>query len=315
MRCSLLLMGLWILTSCSMQKLAIRGSTPLFQDSSELLTRERNWDFFRESAPGNLKFMELLYLQDKDNLPLLAMVIKGYAGYAYGVPETLAFGEEMAGKDESAWKREAIHFYTRALDYGLVYFEKKGLKADDLLSFSDEKLREKLQKEMGEKDLIAVLYTAQAWGSLINLQKDKVALVGQVPKVKALFDWVCLKKPDIDHGVCDIFHAQYAASRPKMLGGNPEEARQLYAEAMKKYPRHLLLRLNYIQFMILPAYDGEAYEKVASELKEEFHQWDDQDRDELRNKSEYSKFPELNLFNAIARKRFEFIEKNKKKLF
>ena len=315
MRAFLILTLMLPLFACSLKRTAVRGITPLFHGSSELLTREGNWQFFREASPGNLKFMELLYLQDPENLELLGVLIKGYAGYAFGVSETLAFGDELAGKDQENWKKEAIFFYTRALDYGMEYFQRKGVTSEQLVRLTNDDLAHILTKRMGADDLLAVLYMAQAWGSLINLQKDNIVLVSQVPKVKTLFDWVCNLKPDIDHGVCDLFYAQYEASRPRMLGGNPEKARELYFAAFKKYPRHLLLRLSYIQFLLLPSFEQEKYEELSSELKIEFAKWESSNRDELKNKSEYKDVVGLNLFNAIAKKRFELIENNKKSIF
>lgn len=311
----LYLLLLTSLIGCSsMQKWAVRSSSPMFQRSSDSLLKEGNWEFFRTSAPGNIKFIELLWEQDQENLVLLSVLIKGYAGYAFSVPETLAFGDELAGIDESPWKKEAIYFYTRALDYGLLYLKKKEISHKDLLDANEVKLAQKL-KDLEEDDVMALLYTAQSWGSLINLQKDNIALVSQIPKVKVLFDRVCKLKPDIDQNVCDIFYAQYDASRPKMLGGNPERAEKLYQEAILKHPKNFLIRISYMQHLLLPAFEQEKYEKEATALKHEIASWEDMNRDDLINKSPYRKSKELNLYNAIAKKRFELIEKYKAKIF
>lgn len=303
------------LTGCStFQKMAIRNVSPIFVEGSGKVTLERDWDFYRESAPGNLKFLEMIYLQDRDNLELLGTLVKGYAGYAYTVHETLAFGDELAGIDDSIHKKSAISIYTKALDYGMDFFQGKGIKKKDLLGDEGD-LKKLFNAKLGKKDYRAVLFTAQSWASLINLQKDNVALVSHVPKVKFLFDWVCKNEPSIEDGICEIFYAQYEASRPRMLGGNPEKAKELYLEAMKQRPKHLLIRLGFIQYLVLPGFDQVAYENEAKILKEEFAKWEDINRDSLEDNSDYKAVEHLNLFNAIARKRFEFIEKNKKRIF
>lgn len=308
-----LLLGL---VSCgSIKRWTLRSASPMFRDSSDKLTREGNWNFFKEAIPGNLKFLELIYHSDPSNIILLGVLTKGYAGYAFTVPETLAFADELADKENSPAKKEAIYFYTRAFDYGLDYLSKKDVSRADLLSLDETDLGEKLNSELGDDDVSTVIYTAQAWGSLVNLQKDNVALVSQVPKIKAMFDWACMKKPDIDFGVCDIFAAQYEASRPRMLGGNPEKAEQLYLNAIKKYPQHLLIRIGLIQFVYLPAFEKEKYQEQAKILKAEFKKWEDVNRDTLEDTSEYKGSRDLELFNAIAKKRFEIIEKNKIKIF
>jgi len=312
----LYLIILILITGCSsLQKWAVRRSSPVFHKAGEQLTKEDSWEFFRNSAPGNLKFLELVYLTDPDNMELLPTVIKAHVGYAYSVPETLAFGEELKGSPDTHYKTEAIHHYTRALDYGVHYLGLRDISREDLLSLPEEKLLAKLDKEISRNDHVALVYTAQAWGSLINLQKDDVALVSQIPRVKILFDFVCRENPDLENGICDIFMAQYEASRPRMLGGNPEKARELYAAAMKKYPHHLLIPVNMIQYLVLPAMEEEEYEKLSTALKAEFAEWSSKKRDNLADETRYRKHRDLNLYNAVARKRLEFIEQHKKKIF
>lgn len=304
-----------LISSCgTLRKWALRTSTPVFEESSKTVMKESNWDFFQASTPGNLKFLEVLYDQDPSNMELLSVLIKSYAGYSFGVHETLAFGDELAGIEDSISKKDAIFFYTRVLDYGLVYLAEYGIQRKDLLSNDEENLTKKLLNI--KKDQVrALLYTAQAWGSLINLQKDNVFLVSQVPKVKMMFDRVCSLEPEIDQNVCEIFYAQYEASRPKMLGGNPEKGERLFLEAIKKHPQNLLIRVNYIQASIIPMMDQEKYEKEAAILKTEFELWSNLQRDSLENVSPYRDNQELNLYNAIAQKRFQLIEKYKSKIF
>lgn len=301
-------------TSCSLQKMALRSSTPILEKTSDSMMKEGNWDYFKLSAPGNLKFLELLYDQDPENMKLLSVLIKSYAGYAFGVKETLYFEEEMKNEDSSPEKFQAIDIYTRAFDYGMSYLKKKGIKSGDFLANDEEALKKKLQK-LDEEDAIAVLYTAQSWGSLINLQKDNIALVSQIPKVKMLFDRVCEIKPDIDHNVCDIFYAQYEVSRPKMLGGNPEKGEKMFLEAIEKHPKNLLIRVTYLQQYIVPQGDLEKYETHAKLLHEEFLKFSDKNRDSLVDESPYKDVPGLNLYNAIAKKRFLIIDQNKKRIF
>lgn len=311
----LLMMTLSFVGCSSLQKMALRSSSPMFVEGSNKLTLENNWEFFRESAPGNLKFVEMIYLQDTDNLEILSTLVKGYAGYAYAVPETLALKDELEEVEVSQHKQNAIMLYTKALDYGLEYFQKKGISKNKLISMGEKELLKLMNNKLNKKDYTAVLFTAQSWASLINLQKDNVALVSHVPKMKVLFDWVCGKKPSIENGICEVFAAQYEASRPRMLGGNPEKAKVLYAEAIKKRPQHLLIRVGLIQYSIIPSYDVEAYDREAQVLRAEFMKWGDLNRDTLEDLSEYKSAEHLNLYNAIAKKRFEIIENNKKRIF
>lgn len=305
-----------LLMSCStFRKWGLRSATPVFVEASSLNLHERNWDFFAKSAPANLKLTELLYLEDKDNLEMLGILIKGYAGYAFAVPETLYFEARLAGREGEDHKKNAIDFYTRAFDYGVDYFQKKDIKTSDLLSLPEEKLVKKLSSKLDEDDLLAILYLAQSWGSLINIQKDNIGLVSQAPRVKILADFGCKLKPEAEHGFCDLFAAQYDAARPRMLGGNPDRAKEIYMRAFEKYPKNLLFRESFIEQLIIPSMDEEAFAIQEGILKENLQDWESLSREEMRDSSSYAEARDINLFNAIAKKRFQIIQKHKNKIF
>jgi hypothetical protein len=307
---------LFLLGSCgTIQKWVLRSNSSMFKESGDRMTREKNWEFFRDAAPGNIKFVEMLYLQDPKNITLLGSLVKSYSGYAFAVHETLALGDQLRDVESSQHKQQALRHFTTALDYGLEYLDQQGVGRSEILGLNEGELSNTLDKELGKKDYPAVLYTAQAWGSLIQMQQNNVALVSQVPKVKVLFDWVCGKDPNIDFGICDIFYAQYEASRPRMLGGDPVKAEQLYRAAMQKHPHNLLIRVGYLQHLVLPAMDEAKYEAEASVLREEFSKWSELGRDGLVDESEYRDHADINLYNAIAEKRFRMMEKNKSKIF
>ena len=65
----------------------------------------------------------------------------------------------------------------------------------------------------------------------------------------------------------------------------------------------------------MPAKDQKTYETEAGILKDEFAKWEDINRDNLEDDSDYKAVEYLNLNNSIARKRFDFIEKNKTRIF
>lgn len=153
----LLILSLSLVGCSSLQKMALRSSSPMFVEGSNKLTLENNWEFFRESAPGNLKFVEMIYLQDTDNLEILSTLVKGYAGYAYAVPETLALKDELEEVEVSEHKQNALMLYTKALDYGLEYFQKKGIPKNKLLSMGEKDLLKLMNKKLTKKDYSAVL--------------------------------------------------------------------------------------------------------------------------------------------------------------
>lgn len=307
-----------IVSGCSMiQKVGISATGSLLSKANKELTREPDLEFFATSAPSNIQLIEGLWYTDPENEVLLQNLIKGYGGIGFAVSETNHLQYQLKGED-SSFKSEAISHYTKALNYGLKYLELNGISKDLLMnSTKADQLTEKLIDKLDEDDKLAVFYTAQAWGGLINLQRTNMTLMGQLVNVKVLMDWVCSQDPEFEMGSCHLFYGMYEAGRPPMLGGDLEKGKAIFLKFIEKYPYHLLARIAYIQFYIIPMMDETLYNNQSEVLIREFGEWSkvlNKGRD-LFEKSPYLSHSQYNLFNAVAKKRFEIIEKNKDDIF
>lgn len=308
-------------TGCgSLQKAAVSTTAGLIYDASKEIETETNWELFKKGVPANLKFMEGLLEVDPDNEELLVSLVKGYAGYAYGVSETLALEEKLKGQTRSSHHQTLAH-YSRAIQYALVYLSQKGVSYNDLqkATRSDAGLPGLLKKHLDAdslKDRELVAFAAQAFAGYINLRRDEMSIVAQLPVAKGLFDWVCEAEPKINYGACDIFYAAYEAGRPKTLGGNPEKGKRLFLKALKKYPHNWLVRMSYVQYVILPQKDGKAYQEQKNYMKKwpqmmrENQYWAPyaQGSSAFENKG-------LGIYQSLALRRYEIIESHKSQIF
>jgi len=204
------------------------------EGSAELNT-EPNWSFFQAATPANLKMIEGLWYAQQDNEDLLSLLVKGYGGFGYGVSETLYLEDQLADNDIEKNKYDAISYYTKSFDYGIKYMAEKGIDYKELAANDAPiMLPAKLDDKLDEDDMIAVFYMAQAWGGLINLQRDNVVLMSQLGNVKTLMDWVCKQDPEFEYGSCQLFYAFYEAGRPAMIGGNLEKGKQLFLKYIEQ---------------------------------------------------------------------------------
>ena len=99
-------------------------------------------------------------------------------------------------KDYSPHKEQAIVNYSKALKYGLRFLKLNGISQKKLTKNMRKKdgIKTLLDNNLSDSDhhLMGVLFTGQSLAGLINLYgKDKMALAGQLPVEKGLFDWVC----------------------------------------------------------------------------------------------------------------------------
>lgn len=308
-----------IFASCSsINKVGIRATSGILSKAGSEFTRESDFDFFQKSVPGNLKFIEGIWYNDPSNETLLTNLIKGFGGYGFAVSETHYLADKLADKSKSPHLQNALVYYSKAMDYGVAYLAENGIEWKDMLeSGASSKVPEWFDSKLGDDDMMAIFYLAQSWGSLINLQRDNIALVTHLGTVKAMMDWVCGRDPDFEMGSCHLFYAAYEAGRPTMLGGNPENGAELFRKYIKKYPQNLLARVAYIQFYVIPMMDEDIYNEQKKALQREFALWEKQKNygDDLQANSKYRKYPEYNLYNAIAKERFQIIKKFEKDIF
>ena len=289
------------------------GSNLMYEASRDMET-EPNFELTKSAMAPNLKLLEGLLSQAPKNRELLLTLNKGYTALAFVVNETDMLEEEWSGKTTEDNKKQALKNYTKAMNFGMRYLETKSIKEADLFAHTQQTLDKNLSNST--QDLETVGFTAQAIGGMINLQKDNMGLVAQLPVVKAMFDWACSKKPEINFGSCDIFYGAYESGRPKMLGGNPEKGKDYFLKAMEKYPHNWLIRTSYIQFYLIPLSDEEGFAKEMAMLEnvykefESFSVYPGNKEEPSWNKESHQR-----IYQSLAMKRYELINRFKKQLF
>ncbi|MBF0206196.1 MAG: hypothetical protein HQK53_04845 [Oligoflexia bacterium] len=339
------LLGVSLLSGCgTIETLTPKMGGVILKKASKEMETESNWDFFREGALANLKMIEgLLYLNPGEKR-LLSTLVKGYTSYGLLVQETLmlessarsstpsgAQGEVGAGcTSESYHKQQAIAAYGKALNYAFSYLKSVGLTYDDLLSSSRTDVNDAKDVKDGKgvknvknvleqnldfedlQDVDAIFFMAQAWGGLINLEKNNPKLLADLSLVKWLTDWVCGHYPNYFHGGCDLFYGVYESSRPPLLGGNPQKGEEFFKRAIANNPGNLFAEVLFIQYYYVPMEDKDGYLKLRPELQQKINRFY-QNMEWSSTNIKIGKVVKegddehLNLLNATAGKRWQSI--------
>jgi hypothetical protein len=264
--------------------------------------------------------MEGLLSAAPENKDILLILTKGYAGYAFSINEIDSLEQTWSeSKDESA-KLQALMNYTRALNFGIRYLKTENLAFSDLLNQINDpqKIATMFDKHLASnnKNLELVLFTAQSFAALINLKKDNISLVAQLPLAKAMFDWVCIKNPQINFGTCDIFYGALEAGRPKMLGGNPEKGKEIYLQAIEKNPDNWLIRTSFMQYYLIPQNDKKGFDLQLEFMKNKLFEYNDFHLYSADTKNyPWSKETKLRFYQALALKQYELMNKYQKQFF
>ncbi len=303
------------LGACSgVQKMAVGTTAGLLFDAAYEMETEPDWDHLKDGVGPNLKMVEGLYHLSPEDDDLLVALIKGYTAYAFAIFETEALAEQLAGKNDSKALARAQHFYSRAIEYGIKYFEEEGISWDDLVKATrdPEGVPGLLAKNLpsNQRAHEGAAFFAQALGGLINLKKDDMILVAQLPVAKGMFDWVCAENPNINHGACNLFYAAYEAGRPRMLGGNPEKGKELFKKAMELNPSNWLVHTTYLQYYVIPMGDEDEWAEVKKTLNNAA-QTNASNMVWRPGREEDQAFsnPSIRAFQAVALKRWEIIKK------
>ena len=315
---------LCLLSSCSsIQRMAIGAGSDLLYEASTSLEEENNWETFKQGVPGNLKLMEVLLSAKPEDEKLLVNLARGYAGYAFGINETMYLKDLYPDKkDYSIHKEQAIVNYSKALKFGLRFLKSNGISQKDLSTNMRKKggIKALLDNNLSDSShhLTGVLFTGYSLAGLINLYgKDKMALAGQLPVAKGLFDWACGKDRNISHGACDIFYGGYEVSKPF---GNRDKADGIFKKFFKENPHNWLGRMVYTQYFIMEGGEEEDWQKQKLFMKKAEKLF----QDKLKWMPGYKNHkvfenPNLGFYQAIALKRYsilnEIVEKNKDDIF
>ncbi len=203
---------------CSITQLTIGATSGIIDGGFKALNRETDLQIAAQAIPADLKLLDGLIIEAPDNEKLLLLGAQGYTSYALGFVQ-----------DSS--RERANLFYLRARDYGLrILFENSDFKEHfkgDLTDF------QKALDEFGESDVPAVFWTANAWGNYVNLNRDNVDALAQLPKVEAMMKFVLQHDPSYFYGGAHLFFGTILGSLPAMFGGDTTAAREHFEKAIQ----------------------------------------------------------------------------------
>ncbi|RMG64307.1 MAG: hypothetical protein D6715_09915 [Calditrichaeota bacterium] len=229
-------------SGCSLQRLALRTTTGLMVHGVDAIYRETDLEIARMAIASNLKLLEGFLDADPKNPRLLGLLTQGFASYS------LAFLEDVAPERASA-------LYLRARDYGFRWLQTTPAFKDGIPD--QQQAFEARLKRVRKKDLPALFWTAFAWGGWVNLNRDLPRAVFELNLVKAMMQRVLELDEGFFFGSAHLFFGSILGSIPRMLGGDPEKAREHFERA---------LQLSQGKFLVAYVYSARYY--AATTLNE-----------------------------------------------
>ncbi|MCS6972459.1 MAG: TRAP transporter TatT component family protein [Leptospiraceae bacterium] len=228
------LCGLLLLTStaCSIKKMAVRQAAGFFSESRKVFETETDLELAETAIAANLKLLEAMQVHDPENAQLNLLLAEVYSVF------TLSFIEDKMEEAEAQrreaekehQRRRAIALYLRARDFAARALLPR-LEVDPTKT-SEVELQKSLAR-LSRDDVAAVFWYAFAWGAAINLDRENVEALSELPKIEILMAQVKNWDEGFYFGGAWLFEGIYFGARSELMGGNPERAKAAFEQNLK----------------------------------------------------------------------------------
>jgi len=213
-----LLLVITLLSGCSSRRLAVQATLPLIYSQIISMQEERDIDLAEKAIPASLKMLEGLAKEDPENVWILQKLGEGFCGYAF------SFIEDSEPDRASALYLRGKNYAFRALEIQSNGKTWRGLSLDEW---------SKRLTEVTPSQQPALFWAGQCWGSWLSLNLDSVEAFSSLPRIDALMNRAVALDPDFHYAGPHLFLGAYYGGRSRMLGGNPDKARNHFDQALR----------------------------------------------------------------------------------
>ncbi|MBI2500686.1 MAG: hypothetical protein HYW02_04325 [Deltaproteobacteria bacterium] len=256
-------------SACSFSRMASDITSDIFKAGSPIIEEESDIEVSEQAGLAMMKTLEVFHRHNPGNKNYLLLLSKSYATYGFGFLENRMLQYRQSDPEQyRLYETRAKLFYTRGKQYALRYLEKKNRGLLEAMEKGLEPLRQELAG-LKQKDVESLFWLALNWGNYINLTKDEVKSVSDLAIVETIMKRITELNPDFFYGGPNLFYGVYYASRPPMLGGNPEEAKKHFekAEGATK-GKFLMVYAIEAQFLAVQMQDKALFEGLLSKIED-----------------------------------------------
>ncbi len=226
---------LLLLTSCSVKTMAVRKISEIVDKGiKDKVFAEDNLVYANHSLPANLKLLEIIHLEEK-NLKNASNLSLGLCGYGY------AFWEN---------EREIANSFIKK---GLFY-------SSDFISEKNLTLTTKNSKKTLE------IFFSQLFCKVVylDINKDDVSAHQMFSDIEEEVQNIYQIDPNYFYGFVKAIKAYITASKPSIVGGSTDKAKEIFEEVILNND-FLLNKYLYMRYAIL-VLDEELFDRMYEEI-------------------------------------------------
>jgi tetratricopeptide (TPR) repeat protein len=288
--CVLLAVVLAFAAGCGdfMNNMTVDSTAPVLKRASASFDAESDVQLAREALPGNLKTIDGFLAARPENADLLELTALGYVQYAFGFLEDDLEALPAGDPRRPALVARCTDLYQRAYDIGLRHIALDRAEVRDIAQKGRLDALPPALKKVGKDSVPGLNWAGLGLASAINLHRDDIALVADLPKAVALLERAHELDPGYYNYNSALSLAVIYAAQGKAVGGDPDRARALFEEVIRQTRgRYLMAQVLYARYYATVTLDRALYEKTLKQVLA----------------TPGSVWPEQRLANELARRR------------
>lgn len=264
--------------ACSPRNLLIRQVGRVIDAGQPAYEQETDLYLLSYAFPSHVKLLEGLSVSDPQNTELLELIARLYGGYAFSVLETeseaLRYGQPPAvglSLSRGNLEKEMSHCFQTGAEFALKALAGKHPDIREHLSQATSAVAyfDTLQPE----DVPALFWYGFNLAGFVLHNLQSVNAMSKAYQVESAMRRVIALDPAYYHASAHLVLLAYYASRPPMMGGNPELAKRHYDQHLLLIPQPMRLReLYWARYYLVQQQQRADFTRVLTGLSAEVTQ-------------------------------------------
>ena len=198
---------------------------PILQETVDATYRSRDLLLVRDGIPSNLLLLRGLCESDPGREEIRVLTVQMFYSYGFG------FLEDTDPPRAREAYREGLRLGREGLQrYGWFRDTEGGAMPEP------EALR-----RVPRESVPLLFWTVANWASLVSLSVSDPQAVADLPRIEAFLDRILELNPEYFQGMPQVMKGTILTLRPRIAGGDPEQGRAHFEEALRISGRKLLL--------------------------------------------------------------------------
>lgn len=223
----------------------------MVEPTVENLQRQTDLELVCEGGPAYLLMIDSLVAGDHDNDDLLLTATQAYSAY-------------VSALDACGRKERAAVLSRKARDYGMRLLSCCHVAHEEWMSA--ENIDTVLRGFSGD-DVERLFWGSYGWAIWLQYQGGSPAALADLYKVEKIMERVMELDEGYYHGAVHLFMGAYYGSRPRMLGGKPEESLRHFRRALELgHHEFLPTQVSFAEVYARSVFDRQLYVELLQEV-------------------------------------------------